>query len=350
MGSEQEYEALFKKLDAGQKFELAKEENKLKRDKKAVKINRFGDYSLAEIIAFITRVVGNPPIKLYEEGGWYTVIYPTEEEQAKLLALQGKKIVGAGEIKVVKKELRLSVEEVFTFLIEGVRMRERAQLGDIPPRRHFSPVREITTKETAKTPFDGKTLYSPPLSPKNSAAQNMQGKQVQWNQNKPQTKIPSPATSPRNNNQGKGKGKGKGKGGFQNQQWGQNNFNNGGNWKGGHQNHFQHNQVPFNGFHNHHHNFQGWNQGFQPNYFQPGFQNQWGQTPFVPPQNYFQGFHAHNHWNQNNHQFNGKGKGKGNFTNPPNYFGRGKGQHNTQNPPAANPPNAVGGTAPPTTV
>ena len=87
--------------------------------------------------------------------------------------------------------------------------------------------------------------------------------------------MPSPATSPRNNNQGKGKGKGKGKGGFQNQQWGQNNFNNGGNWKGGHQNHFQHNQVPFNGFHNHHHNFQGWNQGFQPNYFQPGFQNQW---------------------------------------------------------------------------
>ena len=140
MGSEEEYEKLYKKLDAGQRFQLAKEEAKLKRDKKAVKINRFGDHNLGEITAFVTRVVGNPPIKLCEENGWYTVVYSTEEEQAKLMGLQGKKAVGGSEIKVVKKDLRFSVDEVFAFLIEGVRMRERANFGDIvpPPQTLFS--------------------------------------------------------------------------------------------------------------------------------------------------------------------------------------------------------------------
>ena len=60
MGSEEEYEKLYKKLDAGQRFELAKEENKLKKDKKAVKINRFGDHTMAAMTAFLTRVVGTP--------------------------------------------------------------------------------------------------------------------------------------------------------------------------------------------------------------------------------------------------------------------------------------------------
>ena len=241
-------------------------------------------------------------------------------------------------------------------MIEGVRMKERALLGDIPPRRHFSPVREISAKQEApKVDFNGKTVYSPPMSPKNSPTQHA-NKQGQWNTNKQEIKRPSPVTSPRNNNQGKGKGKGKGKGGFQNQQWGQNNFNNGGNWKGGQNNNFHNHRQPFGNFHNHQHFNPNWGQGLIPNYSQPGFQNQWGYGPYVPFQHfgpnptYAQVAQGHNNWGQNNHQHFGRGKGKGNFSNPPNYFGRGKGQHNSQNSPAANPPNATGGTAPPVTV
>ena len=102
------------------------------------------------------------------------------------MALQGKKAVNGGEIRVVKKDLRLSVEEVFAFLIDGVRMRERANFGDITiPRRHYSPVREISARqEPGKIVLPTKTLYSPPMSPKNSTIQHSDNKQVQWNDKK----------------------------------------------------------------------------------------------------------------------------------------------------------------------
>ena len=174
-----------------------------------MKINKVGQFSLRDFSAFLTRILGEAPLSITEDHGWFKVSLASEEQEKKVISLRGKKIAGGFDLRVFRSNPRMTATEIFSWMTRDVRIQDNMATLDYHPRGVFkrtnSPVREVQAmpqKSTEKNDAQ-KNPSTPPKSPVTEA------KKVEW-QDKKETKPGSPKGG--NTKPGKGNDKGKGKG------------------------------------------------------------------------------------------------------------------------------------------
>ena len=165
---EEEYDLLLRRVGPVWAKRILVEEEKRTRGKFGVKINKVGQFSLRDFSAFLTRILGEAPLSITEDHGWFKVSLASEEQEKKVLSLRGKKIAGGFDLRVFRSNPRMTATEIFSWMTRDVRIQDNMATLDYHPRGVFkrtnSPVREVQAmpqKSTEKNDAQKKSQHTP---------------------------------------------------------------------------------------------------------------------------------------------------------------------------------------------